>query len=75
MPDVLPGLAEETGAQRWFLVASKALAEATDSFADLQHTMTGRGADFSANIRCHTPREDVLQVLEEVRVSKAKQIC
>ena len=72
--EVLPSLADEFGALRLFLVASKTLASATDNFANLQNALAGRVAGFSSSIRSHTPREDVLQVLEEVRASEADML-
>lgn len=68
---VLPAHADRIQAQRIFLVASRSLAEATKQFAALRSSLGERFVGISAAIRSHTPREDVLAVLAQVREAEA----
>lgn len=69
--EVLPGLVEEKGAQRLFLVASRSVAEATNQLAELKRALGNQIVGFSTDIGSHTPRESVLSVLGKVRESQA----
>lgn len=68
--EVLPVLAEQFKTQRIFLVASRSLAAATHDFADLCHELGDKVVGLSTGIGAHTPRDDVLKVLKEVRASE-----
>ncbi|MCG8415696.1 MAG: iron-containing alcohol dehydrogenase [Pseudomonadales bacterium] len=69
--EALPKLAEENGVQRLFLVASSSLAQATNQLTSLTNALGDRCVGLSTDIGSHTPRQDVLAVLEKVRSSKA----
>ncbi len=72
--EALPKLAEEKAVQRLFLVASASLSQATDQLSHLTQALGDRFVGLSTNIGSHTPRQDVLAVLEEVRDSRADQL-
>lgn len=67
----LPLLVERLNARRVFLVSSASLAEATDDLLFIRDALGSRCVGMSTGIRAHTPREDVLTVLAEVRASNA----
>lgn len=70
----LPRLLQEYGYQRPFLVASNSLAGATAELESLRGALPIGIAGLSTGIRAHTPREDALVLLEQVRSSEADVI-
>ncbi len=69
--EVLPSLVSQLKAERLFLVGSGSLSQATDEFRTIQDALGSKIVGLSTGLRSHTPREDVLQVLSDVRASNA----
>ena len=67
----LPRVLDSSGYRRPFLVASASLAQATAELKELRASLPGDIAGISTGIRSHTPREDALALLENVRSSGA----
>ncbi|MCY4358464.1 MAG: iron-containing alcohol dehydrogenase [Gammaproteobacteria bacterium] len=67
----LSAVAQDLGSRRIYIVASSTLAKETNQFKELTQAIGDRFVGLSTGIGAHTPREDVLNVLREVRVSKA----
>jgi len=63
----LPRLAEKYAAKKVFLLTTGSLSRATSEFADLQAALGARCAGLFDGITAHSPREQVLKALEEVR--------
>ncbi|HBW85108.1 MAG TPA: maleylacetate reductase [Gammaproteobacteria bacterium] len=70
----LPGLMSSLGYKRPLIVASSTLAEKTQNLRALQHALSLEIAGFNSAIRSHTPREDALELLHQVRESEADVI-
>lgn len=69
--DVLLARVNLMDARRVYLVASASLSKATDNFSELRERLGERFAGISADIGSHTPRKDVMKLLDTVRDSEA----
>ena len=67
----LPRLADKLSAERVFLFASSSLSKATDGFAELRVALGNSYVGLFNKIGSHTPRDDVLAALLEVKKSNA----
>ena len=70
----LPQLLRDLSYQRPFVVASRTLAEKTGDLSALRQALPVELAGFNKAIRSHTPREDALKLLDQVRESGADVI-
>ncbi len=70
-PVALANLVERLGMQRVLLVASNSLSQATDDFTELQAALGSNFAGLFHSIGSHTPRADVMRVLEVARETDA----
>ena len=70
----LPRLMSSLGYERPFFVASHTLAEKTGSLSALRQALPQEIAGLNSSIRPHTPREDALNLLNQVRESEADVI-
>ena len=71
---VLPRLLRGLSYQRPFMVASRTLAEKTGDLSVLRQALPVEVVGFNKAIRSHTPREDALELLDQVRESGADVI-
>ena len=69
--DSLPILIERLGASRVFIVASNSVSQATDEFAEIKVRLDSKCVGVFDQVGAHTPREDVLRVLNKVQASEA----
>ena len=67
----LPELIERVGASRVYLVASNSLSQATNKLEELKTHLGDKCVGLFDQVGTHTPREDVLRVLQKVRESEA----
>ena len=72
--DVLPRLLRGLSYKRPFVVVSRTLAEKTGDLSALRQALPVELAGFSKAIRSHTPLEDALKLLDQVRESGADVI-
>ena len=72
--EVLPRLLRGLSYKRPFVVASRTLAEKTGDLSALRQALPVEVAGFNKTIRSHTPREDALELLDQVRESGADVI-
>ena len=74
--DSLPILIERLGASRVFIVASNSVSQATDEFAEIKVRLDSKCVGVFDQVGAHTPREDVLRVLNKVQASEAAfEVC
>ena len=71
MNAALPELIERVGASRVYLVASNSLSQATNKLEELKTHLGDKCVGLFDQVGTHTPREDVLRVLQKVRESEA----
>ena len=71
---VLPQLLRGLSYKRPFMVASRTLAEKTGDLSVLRQALPVEVVGFNKAIRSHTPREDALELLDQVRESGADVI-
>ena len=67
----LSRVASRLGAARIFLVGSSSLGAHTDEYAAIRSALGERCVGLHTGVRSHTPRQDVLAVLEKVRAAEA----
>ena len=72
--EVLPRLLRGLSYKRPFMVASRTLAEKTGDLSVLRQALPVEVVGFNKAIRSHTPREDALELLDQVRESGADVI-